>query len=59
MRTLELFIVIDVQIGEKRENTFYYVYFVPKSPYNSLRSLHIASAYLYPIGPAVFSNMHR
>src|SRR4030042_4471996 len=48
IRTLDLFSAIDEQVGEKGEKAVYYVYFVPKSPYNSLRSLHAVTAYLYP-----------
>jgi hypothetical protein len=48
IRTCDFFSAIDEQVGEKGEKAVYYVYFVPKSPYNSLRSLHAVSAYLYP-----------
>jgi len=44
----DLFSTIDTQVGEKWKNAVYYVYFVPKSPYNSLRSLPAVTAYLYP-----------
>jgi hypothetical protein len=49
IRTLDLFSAIDEQVGEKGKKAVYYVYYVPNSPYNLLRSLHAVSAYLYPI----------
>jgi hypothetical protein len=39
---------MDKIVGEKGEKTVHYGYYVPKSPYNSLRSLHAVIAYLYP-----------
>jgi len=36
------------QIGEKGKKAVHYVYYVPKSPYNSLCSLRAVLAYLFP-----------
>jgi len=41
---------MDKMVGEKGKKAVYYVYFVPKSPYNSMLSLHAVTAYLYPNG---------
>ena len=46
-RTSVFFSAIDEQVGEKCKKVVYYVYFVPKSPYNSLRSLQAVTAYLF------------
>jgi hypothetical protein len=60
IRTLDLFSAIDEQGGEKEKNAVYYVYFVPKSAYNSLRSLLAVSAYLYPnYAPICTRNMKQ
>jgi hypothetical protein len=40
IRTLDLFSAMDKQVGEKGKKDVYYVYFVPKSAYNLLHSLH-------------------
>ena len=48
IRTRGLFSAIEEQIGEKGKKAVHYVYYVPKSPYNSLRSLLAVQAYLYP-----------
>jgi hypothetical protein len=48
IRTRGLFSAIDKKVEEKGKKAVYYVYFVPKSPYNSLRSLLAVTAYLYP-----------
>jgi hypothetical protein len=58
-QTCNLFSAIDEQVREKWKKVVYYVYFVPKSPYNSLRSLHAVSAYLSRIVPELFPDMHR
>jgi len=44
-----IFCWIDEQIGEKGTKTVYFVHYVPKSPYTSLRSLPAVTAYLFPI----------
>jgi len=48
IRTRSFFSAIEEQLGEKGGNAVHYVYCVPKSPYNSLRSLPAVIAYLYP-----------
>ena len=45
---------IEEQVGEKGKKAVHYVYDVPKSPYNSLRSLPAVLAYLFPIVPELF-----
>jgi hypothetical protein len=39
---------MDKNAGEKGKKVVYYVYYRPKSPYNSLRSLQAVLVYLYP-----------
>jgi len=46
--------VIDEQVGEKGKKVVYYVYYVPKSPNNLLRSLPVVLAYLFPNFPELF-----
>jgi hypothetical protein len=48
IRTRDFFSAIDEQVGEKGNKTVYYVYCVPKPPYNLLRSLPAVTAYLFP-----------
>jgi len=43
-KSVGFFSAIDEQVGEKGKKVVYYVYFVPKSPYKSLRFLHAVSA---------------
>ena len=56
-RTRVFLSAIDEQVGEKGKKAVYYVYFIPKSSYNSLRSLHAVAHIctrivqaVYPIG---------
>jgi len=59
IRTLGLFSAIN-EGGEKGGNAVHYVYYVPKSAYNSLRSLLAVSAYLYPnYAPICTRNMKQ
>ncbi len=58
-RTRDFFSAIDEQVGEKGKKAVYYVYFVPKSPYNSLRSLQAVLAYLFPNCSRSVPDMHR
>jgi len=48
IRTRGFFSAIEEQVGEKEKIAVHYVYYVPKSPYNSLRSLPAVLAYLFP-----------
>jgi hypothetical protein len=48
IQTREIFSAIEEQVGEKEKNAVHFVYYVPKSPYNSLRSLQSVLAYLFP-----------
>jgi len=59
IRTRDLFSVIEEQVGEKGENAVHYVYYVPKSPYNSLRSLPAVLAYLFSNCSRRVPDMHR
>jgi hypothetical protein len=56
IRTRDFFSAMDKMVGAKLKMVIYYIYYHPKSPYNSLphtnragdRSLWAVTAYLYP-----------